>query len=277
VSGGDLRLRNAILVYADGDEVRGGLVCRDGTIEAVFRGDPADGFDGPELDAGGRPVLPGLIDPHVQLYPAADYAHYATETASAALGGVTTIIKMHRDLDGYDQASFDAEIAGAEPRAHVDFGFHIAVMTESQVEAIPRYARELGACSFKLFMAYKGEEGMRIGIQGVHDGLLLDAFRAIAAAGGVALVHCENQDIADHALAAVSLDDAADLRAFESSRPWIVETEAARRAAFLAGEAGCPLYVVHVSSRRTLAALAAARGPGRDAQLRDAGLHASRG
>jgi len=100
VSGGDLRLRNATLVYADGDEVRGGLVCRDGTIEAVFRRDPADGFDGPELDAGGRPILPGLIDPHVQLYPAADYAHYATETASAALGGVTTIIKMHRDLDG---------------------------------------------------------------------------------------------------------------------------------------------------------------------------------
>ena len=157
-------------------------------IETAFAGEPPRGLDGHELDAGGRAVLPGLIDPHVQLLAADDDAHYATETASAALGGVTTILKMHRDLEGYDVAGLAAEVARAERRAHVDFAFHLALMTAAQVRSIPRYAGAFATSSFKLFMAYKGEEGHRIGIQGVDDGLLLEAFRAIAAVGGVAMV-----------------------------------------------------------------------------------------
>ena len=100
-----LVLRNGRLVYADGRVVDGGLVAEDGAIVAVFEGDPASGWPGAEeIDAGGRHVLPGVIDPHVQLYPAENFGHYATETRSAALGGVTTIVKMHRDLAGYDAA-----------------------------------------------------------------------------------------------------------------------------------------------------------------------------
>ncbi|QEC48353.1 amidohydrolase family protein [Baekduia soli] len=263
MSGGDLLLVNARLVFAEGEEVHGGLTCRDGVITTVFAGDPPPGsFDGEVLDAGGRPVLPGLIDPHVQLYPADDYAHYATETGSAALGGVTTIIKMHRDLEGYPDDAFAAEVAGAERRAHVDFCFHVAVMTDAQIAAIGHYAEALEVSSFKLFMAYKGEEGRRIGIQGVDDGQLHDAFRAVAAAGGVALVHCENQDLAQRALDAVRAAGEDGLRAFERSRPAIVEAEAVRRAAFLAAEAGCELYVVHVTSRHSLGHLAALKAGG---------------
>ena len=74
-------LENARLVYADGAVVDGGLIARDGVISEVFAGDPPGVPDGAEtIDAGGRHVLPGLIDPHVQLYPQPDWAHYATET-----------------------------------------------------------------------------------------------------------------------------------------------------------------------------------------------------
>jgi dihydropyrimidinase len=207
-------------------------------------------------------VLPGVIDPHVQLYPQPDWAHYATETGSAALGGVTTIVKMHRDLEGYPEGEFQAEIDGAESRAHVDFAFHLAVMTDAQIAAIPDYAELFGLTSFKLFTAYKGEEGMKIGIQGVDDGRLLDAFEAIAGVGGLALVHCENQDLAARMLARVLADGRDDLRAFADSRPWIVEAEAIARAAALADAAGCPLYVVHVTSRQGLAELVRRRAAG---------------
>lgn len=263
MGGSDLLLRNARLVYADGRVIEGGLRCEAGVISEVFAGDPRSSGDAvAELDAGGRYVLPGAIDPHVQLYPVEDYGHYASETRSAAIGGVTTILKMHRDLAGYPREEFFAEVEGAQRRAHVDFGFHLAIMTAQQVEEIPRYAQELELCSFKLFMAYKGEEGYRIGIQGIDDGLLFDAFRAIASVGGVALVHCENQDIADRAHAAVRLAGGDDLRAFEASRPPLVEAEAVRRAAFLAGGAGCPLYVVHVTCRESLEPLLAAKRAG---------------
>ena len=103
---GSLVLVNARLVYADGQVVHGGLVARDGVISEVFSGDPPAVLDGADvIDAGGRHVLPGLVDPHVQLYPQPDFAHYATETGSAALGGVTTIVKMHRDLAGIRRRS----------------------------------------------------------------------------------------------------------------------------------------------------------------------------
>ena len=255
---GALQLQNARLVYADGAIVEGGLVCRGGRIESVFAGDaPPVPADVEVIDAERRFVLPGVIDPHVQLYAAPDYEHYATETRSAALGGVTTIVKMHRDLDGYPQEDVAAEIEGASRRAHVDFSFHVAVMTEAQVEQIESYAADFAITSFKFFMAYRGEEGYRIGIQGVDDGVLLEGFRAVSRAGGVALVHCENQDLADRALAAVRAGGGDGLRAFEASRPWIVEADAVRRAAFLADVADCPLYVVHVTSRQSLEFLAA--------------------
>ena len=260
---GSLVLENARLVYADGQIVEGGLIARDGVISQVFSGDPPGVPDGAEtIDAEGRHILPGLVDPHVQLYPQPEWGHYATETGSAALGGVTTIVKMHRDLDGYPEDEFDAELAGAESRAHIDFAFHLAVMSDAQIAAIPEYADRFGLTSFKLFTAYKGEEGMKIGIQGVDDGQLLDAFAAIASVNGLALVHCENQDLAARMLARVLAEGRDDLRAFADSRPWIVEAEAITRAAGLAEAAGCPLYVVHVTSRQGLAELVRRRAAG---------------
>ena len=216
-------------------------------------------------------MISGVIDPHVQLYPAPEFAHYATETRSAALGGVTTILKMHRDLEGYDRVAFWDEIEGAEGRAHIDFGFHLAVMSDDQIAAIPDYAHELELTSFKLFTAYRGEEGYRLAIQGVDDAQLYAAFRATASVGGVVLVHCENQELANQALAEVRASGRDGLEAYADSRPPIVEAEAVRRTAFLAGEAGCPLYVVHVTSRQGLAGLVEALARGYQAVHRDRG------
>jgi dihydropyrimidinase len=267
-AGGNLRLRNARLVYADDTVISGGLNVRDGVITRVFSGDGDDAFgetggkDPIEIDAGGRYVLPGVIDPHVQLHHRPGFAEYAAETRSAALGGVTTIMKMHRDLEGYGEDEFWAEVSHAEERAYVDFAFHLALMSERQVANAAEYARTLKLSSFKMFMAYKGAEGLAIGIQGIDDGLLLEAFRAIAALGGVALVHCENQDLAVRALETARSDGRDDLAAFGSSRPPVVEAEAVQRACFLAREAGSDLYIVHVTCAAALAAALRARRGG---------------
>lgn len=224
----------------------------------------SDAFDDDavEIDAGGRHALPGAIDPHVQLHHRPGFAEYASETRSAALGGVTTILKMHRDLDGYDGEEFWAGVSRAEERAYVDFAFHLALMSERQVAGVAEYARTLKLTSFKMFMAYKGEEGDAIGIQGIDDGLLLDAFRSIAAVGGVALVHCENQDLAVRALNEARSEGGDDLAAFGASRPPLIEAEAVQRACFLARAAGTKLYVVHVTCAAALAAALRARRGG---------------
>src|ERR1700748_3882480 len=106
--------------------------------------------------------------------PRPNWEHYAHEKRSAAIGGVTTIIKMHRDLGGDEAETFEAEIAGASRRAQDDFSFHLALMTAEQIARAREFASTFSITSFKLFMAYKGEEGYRIKIQGVDDGLLYE-------------------------------------------------------------------------------------------------------
>ena len=262
--GGSLRLHNARLVHADGRVIAGGLDIERGRIVRVFAGASGAGADPAvaQIDAGGRFVLPGLIDPHVQLYPRPQRAEYATETRSAALGGVTTIVKMHRDLAGYDPGAFWSEVADAEAVACVDFAYHLALMTEEQVRRAAEYAAAFELSSFKLFTAYKGEEGAAIGIQGIDDGLLLDALRRIAGLGGVALVHCENQELAAAALREVRGRGEDGLAAFAASRPPLVEAEAVARVCTLAAHAGAALYVVHVTCRDALEAALRARAAG---------------
>ena len=107
---------------------------------------------------------------------------------------------MHRDLDGYEADTFEAEIAGAESRAQIDFCFHLALMTAEQIARAREFAAAFSITSFKLFMAYKGEEGHQINIQGVDDGLLYEAFEQVGGVpGGVVLVHAENQELAARA------------------------------------------------------------------------------
>lgn len=258
-------IRNGRLVYADEVIVEGDIHCADGRIAAVTAlGVHPTPSGCQEIDAAGRHVLPGAIDPHVQFPPVGDFDHYATETRSAALGGVTTVLKMHRDLGGYDAAWFREEIAGAERRAHIDFAFHLTLMDDDQIARTAEYAAEFDTSSFKLFIAYKGDEGLERGIGAVDDGQLLEAFEAIAALGAIALVHCESHDLATRFKQRVVAAGGDDLCAFNDSRPPIAEAEAVQRAALLARHAGCPLYVVHVSAAESVEHLVAARAAGQE-------------
>lgn len=261
----DLVIRNGRFVYADGRVVEGDLHAVGGTVAAVTaRGAHPASVGSEEVDAEGRYVLPGAIDPHVQFPPVGDFDHYATETRSAALGGVTTVLKMHRDLGGYDAAWFREELAGAERRAHIDFAFHLALMDDDQIARTAEYAAEFETSSFKLFIAYKGEEGRERNIGSVDDGQLLEAFEAVARIGAVALAHCENHDLATRCKQRVVAAGRDDLCAFNDSRPPLAEAEAVQRAALLARYAGCPLYVVHVSAKESIEYLAVAKASGQE-------------
>ena len=261
----DLVIRNGRFVYADGTIVAGDIHCVDGSIASVTASGAHSAAAGSqEIDAEGRHVLPGAIDPHVQFPPVGDFDHYATETGSAALGGVTTVLKMHRDLAGYDAAWFREELDGAERRSHIDFAFHLSLMDDDQIARAAEYAVEFDTMSFKLFIAYKGDEGRERGIGAVDDGQLLEAFEAIAQLGATALVHCENHDIATRRKQRVVSAGRDDLSAFHDSRPPIAEAEAVQRAALLARHAGCSLYVVHVSAKESLEYLINAKASGQE-------------
>ena len=101
MSGGNLDVTNAQIVVPETGVVRGTLVIRDGTVSAILQGQGATG-DAEVLDAGGRHVLPGLLDAHVHsglLPPLGD--RLQAESAYAVTGGVTTILRYFRRPDSY--------------------------------------------------------------------------------------------------------------------------------------------------------------------------------
>lgn len=247
----DLVIRNGQLVIPFEGTIQGSIGVSGGQIATIARaGDELDGRR--VVDARQRYLLPGVIDPHVHmgyLHPEEPGLEFATETAHAALGGVTTIMKMERSFGSYDHLT--DVIATGERHSLTDFGIHITVMSDAHLTELPSYARTFGVTSFKFFMGKREQEPGSLTKQGVDDGMLWEGLRTIATIpGGVALVHAENQDIiwrARREWRAAGRGD-NELASWSHTSPPEAEAENVLRAGFFGHRAGCPVYVVHLSS-----------------------------
>jgi len=224
-----------------------GLAVRDGVIAAVVR--PGETVDARRtIDAGGRYVLPGLLDTHLHLGTAAQSfaADCASESRHAVTGGVTTLLPFVITRGSYAEVLPEMQAAvGAE--SLVDMVFHAIIIREAQIAEIPRLAGEFGIGSFKTFMAYKGREISPSGIQGMGDDQIFAVFREVAKIpGGIAIVHCENMELIE--LHQKPFVDAGrrDTAAWSDARPVFGELEAIRRMIAFAEAAGVQLLIPHM-------------------------------
>jgi dihydropyrimidinase len=211
-----------------------------------------------------------VIDVHLHLGHGKDIARprvpedAATETAAAALGGITTFIPYLMATDPFETL-FDEVNEVTEAGARIDFGYHFIISTEAQLAGVPRYAREFGVPSFKIFMNNRGGEGARLGLPDIDDGFLLRLCEAAAENGGMVCPHPENIEAAwvlRKRLLSEDPDGRGGLGAWNASRPPFVEADAVQRAGLFARETGARLYVVHTSSRAALDAGLRARDAG---------------
>jgi len=256
----DLVIRNARVVTHAG-EFHGGVASLDGRIVAV--GSDAALPDATRVvDADGRALLPGVIDPHCHLgvnYPYDE--DMRDQTAAAASGGITTILLYIRNKEESYLPFYVERRAVGEENVHIDFGFHFGIQREEHIHEIPRIAQETGVQSFKLYFGY--EHGNPIGIVPATDGWVYATMRAAAQLPqGVVSVHCENTGIAVWLKEELMATGRQDLGAYTESRPAFCEVETVQRMIFLAEQTGCPLYIVHTTAAGAppLAELARARG-----------------
>jgi dihydroorotase (multifunctional complex type) len=261
----DLLLERCRVVLPDGSTLDGSLLVDDERIVAIQADSIADRVEARTVvDAGGRYVLPGLIDTHFHVGFHSPERDFETETAAAALGGVTTVCRYYRHLGAYEE-TLGRDIELGERTSHTDFVVHLGLLTDGQLKGLARWVDAFGIRSFKMYTCYKDDEGAALGIRGQDDGFLLEAFRALAGMGGVvANVHCENQEIIARASAAERLtpSETSDLARWSLARPPVAEAEAIRRVAFLAREAGAELFIPHVSSDAALRAVIDAKSTG---------------
>ena len=214
------------------------------------------------IDASGKYVLPGCVDPHTHL----DMPFGGTTTiddfesgqASAAFGGTTCHVDFVIQPKGesFGQA-LDTWHGKREGKALIDNGFHMAVTDLAEGGSLEELASlpEQGVTSYKLFMAYKGALM-------VDDETLFRTMEVAADTGALVMVHAENGDAIDVLVKQALAEGKTEPKYHALTRPPETEGEATNRAIQLARVAGCPLYVVHVSCAEAVEPIALAREKG---------------
>jgi dihydroorotase-like cyclic amidohydrolase len=202
-----------------------------------------------EIDAGGRYVMAGIIDPHAHLGYMDTLEAVQTETRAAACGGVTCLgVYMLALKDGILK-QFDRFKNEFEEKSFVDGFWHLMVIDALTTSEIERCPGEIGLTSFKFNMGYKGPHADLIGITATDDGAVFKGFRMIHKLGPPSLAACHTENIDIHLMLRDELiaQGRKDFKVWNESRPPFVEAECMRRAIYLAKNAGCPLYIPHIT------------------------------
>lgn len=254
-----LLIRNGEIVTAD-SRYRADLYAEDETITRI-----GANLDAPPhaevVDATGKLVFPGFIDPHVHIYLPfmSTFAKDTHETASIAalVGGTTCYVEMccpNRRDDAL--AGYELWKSKAEGRSACDYAFHMAVTkfvaeTEGQLRDIVRD----GTASFKVFLAYQN-------FFGVEDSELFQTLTLARRLGVITTAHCENAELVARLQEQLLAEGKTGPEWHEPSRPESVEAEGTARFAAFLENTGAAGYVVHLSCAPALQAAVAAKSRG---------------
>lgn len=254
-----LLIRNADIVNAD-SRTQGDIYAENEVITRIGKNLEV----APEtevVDASGKLVFPGFIDPHVHIYLPfmATFAKDTHETGSIAalIGGTTTYIEMccpNRTDDAL--AGYELWKSKASGNSACDYAFHMSVTqfvseTESQLREIVAD----GTPSFKIFLAYKN-------FFGVDDGEMYQTLTLAKKLGVIVTAHCENAELVARLQERLIVEGKIGPEWHEPSRPESVEAEGTERFATFLENTGASGYVVHLSCEKALNAAVAAKNRG---------------
>lgn len=248
VRGGDAVLADRV--------IRADVLVADGVVAAVGRDLDAAGAE--VLDAGGLVVLPGAIDPHVHFgWPGAADG-FAEGSVAAACGGVTSVLEFAVQFPGEDVLDAVGRWRRRAADSVLDVGFHV-VASDARPATLAGL-RELagsGVPSVKMFMTSRHSGGL-----GISDAEMFAIMETVAATGGLAMAHCENDSLVELLSGRLVAAGRTSAGAHRHARPDWVEAEAVGRAIRLAAAAGAAFYVPHLSSAAGLAEVRAAQAAG---------------
>ena len=252
----DTMIRNGKLVIPRLGIMEAELAIKDGKIAAILdRGAACPAAS--TIDASGKYIFPGCIDPHVHWGCYQDMgADTRLESAAAAIGGYTTVLQYRRtpgpDFDPqYVQQLLDV----ITPNSYIDYGLQLFITKQDHKNSVKRAVEEMGVSSFKFFTT---ERNIDVDIRGLRDsgipepytdGFMYESMLELAKYDGkvVANFHPETIELVETIAPQVKASGKQGLAAWDCVRPEMAEAEAITRLAYFAGKTGCPLYCVHIS------------------------------
>lgn len=257
----DLVIRGSTLVLPDKLQVLD-VAVEDGVISKIGPDLPGAAE---EIDAQGLHVFPGVIDIHLHFNEPGrtEWEGAATGSRALAAGGGTLFFDMPLNSTPctINAHEFDRKRAALEAASITDFGLWGGLIPGNVGELEELAAR--GVVGFKAFMCDSGlPEFPR-----ADDGTLYEGLKKAAQLDLPIAVHAESQELTSAFTKQMIEQGRVSIRDFLESRPVMAEVEAIQRAAFLAGEAGAKLHVVHISSGRGVLAALEARSRGVDVSI----------
>ncbi|MEI6764601.1 MAG: dihydropyrimidinase [Bacteroidota bacterium] len=200
------------------------------------------------IDASGKLVFPGGIDPHVHLdmpfMGTASSDNFETGTRAALFGGTTMVIDFVIQKKGGTLHAALEEWKGRSAGIAVgDYGFHFAVtdFNETTRSEIRDMIEKEGITSFKAFMAYKGSLM-------IDDNQMMELMAEIEKFGGLVSVHATNGGMIDYLVTKHKAEGKLSPLYHYLSQPEVTESEATARFADMAHFTGATSYVVHLTS-----------------------------
>ena len=245
-------IKNGRIITADSDQLAD-IFIEGEKIKAIGNDLKVDADE--IIDASGKLVFPGGIDPHVHLdmpfMGTFSSDSYETGTRAALFGGTTMVIDFILQKQGNSlRAALDEWRSRANGNCVGDYSFHMAVtdFNEETKKEIRHFIEEEGIVSFKTFMAYKGALM-------IDDRQMVALMEEVKKHRGLVTVHATNGDMIDYLIAKHRAQGKLSPLYHYLSQPEITEAEASGRFADLANYTGCPGYIVHLTCEGALNAV----------------------
>jgi len=235
----ELVIQNARLVLPEGI-VEGGLAIDGGRITEISKAKLPSGER--EINAGGKLVIPGVIDAHAHIYDP-NYTHredFQTGTTAAAVGGVTSVIVAPLDSPVLTPEEMQKVIDVGRKQSIIDFALHAGNMTADGIKNIASLASR-GVKSFKAFTCVPYQ---------MSDGALEAMMAAVKNVDGVAFVHAEDDKTIEKNTQRLMREEHRNPLAYAESRPNEAEEKAVKRVIELAQTAECNLHLAHITTRQ---------------------------
>ncbi|HJU13230.1 MAG TPA: amidohydrolase family protein [Candidatus Nitrosotalea sp.] len=219
-----------------------------------------------KIDAKGLVALPGIIDPHVHygVYSPIEQAA-VTESKVAAVGGITTMMRMMR-MGGSYKRNLESHLAESAKSHYVDYTIHASILHESQIDEM-EYLAKKGITSFKLYMNLGDDVGhvymeMAPGKNALvedtvetNSKIVESVIAKAASLGCPVLIHAEDYQMCSCGIKEAKAKNKNGLGAWSESRPAESEVKSIKTASQIARKAGCTLYFVHIGSQAAMDAI----------------------
>ncbi len=254
-----LLIKNGEIVTADA-RYKANIYCEGETISRIGQNLDAPP-DAEVVDASGKYVFPGFIDPHVHVYLPfmSTFAKdtHATGSKAALLGGTTCYLEMLAPSRNEDLlAGYELWTSKAEGQSACDYSFHIGVSKfDERTEGQLREIVTQGMTSFKVFLSYKN-------FFGVTDEELYQTLRLAKDLGVLVTAHCENAELVAQLQQKFLAEGKTGPEWHEPSRPELVEADGTHHFAAFLELTGATGYIVHLSCAAALGAAMAAKTRG---------------